>query len=108
MLKLTPEYLESQLNTAKKYSRFKPSIFLKQVSRVDYANFSEKLYRFPGFYAQTRTVRKYPEHNSAHLLGYVGEVTEQQTKQDPLYKSGDYIGINGLENHEHILRGEKE
>jgi penicillin-binding protein 2 len=108
MLKITPEYLESQLNTAKKYSRFKPSIFLKQVSRVDYANFSEKLYRFPGFYAQTRTVRKYPEHNSAHLLGYVGEVTEQQTKQDPLYKSGDYIGINGLEkSYEHILRGEK-
>ncbi len=108
MLNISPQFLETQINAAKRYSRFKPSIFLKQVSNTDYAKFSEKLYRFPGFYAQTRTVRKYPEHNSAHLLGYVGEVTDKQVKEDQNYKSGDYIGVNGLEKaYEHILRGEK-
>jgi penicillin-binding protein 2 len=108
ILRITPQYLKSQLNAAKRYSRFKPSIFLKQVSNTDFAKFAEKSFKFPGFYAQTRTVRKYPEHNSAHLLGYVGEVTEKQTKDDPNYKSGDYIGVNGLEKaYEHILRGEK-
>lgn len=108
MLNITPQYVQTQLKAAKRHSRFKPSIFLKQVSNTDYAIFSEKLHNFPGFYSQTRTVRKYPEHNSAHLLGYVGEVTERQTKDDPNYKSGDYIGVNGLEKaYEHILRGEK-
>ncbi len=108
LLKITPEFLKSQLKAATRYSRFKPSIFLKQVSNVDFAKFAEKSYKFAGFYAQTRTVRKYPEHNSAHLLGYVGEVTEKQIKEDPDYKSGDYIGVNGLEKaYEQILRGEK-
>lgn len=98
----------AQLRAAQRHSRLKPSIFLKQVSNEDYAQFAEKSHRFPGFYAQTRTMRRYPERNSAHLLGYVGEITDRQIKEDPYYKSGDYIGVNGLEKaYERELRGEK-
>ena len=108
ILRITPENVVKQIKAAKRYSRFKSSIFLKQVSNIDYAKFIEKSYKFPGFYAQTRTVRKYPEKNSAHLLGYVGEVTDKQTKEDEYYKSGDYIGVNGLEKaYEWVLRGTK-
>ncbi|MDD4745880.1 MAG: penicillin-binding protein 2 [Salinivirgaceae bacterium] len=108
ILRITPVKAKNLIGSAKRYSRFKPSIFLKQVSNIDYAKFVEKSFKFPGFYAQTRTVRKYPQQNSAHLLGYVGEVTERQTKEEEYYKSGDYIGVNGLEKaYESTLRGEK-
>ncbi|HON19191.1 MAG TPA: penicillin-binding protein 2 [Salinivirgaceae bacterium] len=108
ILHIDVDYVKKQLAAAKKYSRFKPSAFLNQISITENALFSEKSYKFPGFYTQTRTIRKYPEHNSAHLLGYVGEVNDQIIKQDTSYKSGDYMGINGLERaYESILKGEK-
>lgn len=108
LLNVSKKNFITQLNIAKKYSRFKPSVILKQMSDIDHANFIEKSYKFSGIYTQKRTIRRYPFHNSAHLLGYVGEVTERQIQQDTYYKSGDYIGVTGLENaYEHILRGEK-
>ncbi len=108
ILGIDKDYVQKQLIATRRYSRLKPSIFLKQISSYENALFVEKNYKFPGFYTQTRAIRKYPEHNSAHLLGYVGEVSDQIIKQDTSYKSGDYIGINGLERaYEHLLRGQK-
>ena len=46
--------------------------------------------------------------NMAHLLGYSREVSEEQLKQYPYYKSGDILGQTGLEKeYEEILRGNK-
>lgn len=86
----------------------KQSIFEKQMSSKTYAKLQEKLYRFKGFYVQARTVRKYPRPISAHLLGYVGEVSKEKAEKDPYYKEGDYIGISGIEkSYEVALRGKK-
>ena len=86
----------------------KPSIFEKQISAETYAALQEKLYRFKGFFVQSRTLRKYPYPTSAHLLGYVGEVDDAVTLVNPYYKSGDYIGISGIEKaYEEELRGKK-
>ena len=68
----------------------------------------EKLYKFKGFFVQARTLRKYPQEIAAHTLGYVGEVSEKITKKNPYYKSGDYIGVSGIEkSYEEELRGKK-
>lgn len=96
------------IQRARKYSYYKPSIFLRQISSVTYAVMQEKLYRFPGFFVQPRTLRKYPRDIAAHALGYVGEVGEGNIEEDDYYQSGDYIGISGIEKYyEEILRGEK-
>lgn len=100
--------LTEKLARAKNYSYRKPSIFLEQLSREDYAYLEEKLYKYPGFYVQARTLRKYPMPVASHLLGYIGEVSKQEITQDPYYAQGDYIGKSGLEKfYENDLRGEK-
>lgn len=107
-LNISKEYVVDNIKIAKKYSRYKPSIFLKQLSKSDYAEFQEKLHKFPGFFVQVRTLRKYPDGIAAHVLGYIGEVDDKITKQNSYYKSGDYIGISGIENtYEEALRGQK-
>lgn len=92
----------------KKVSKYKPSVFLKQVSAKQYGVFQEKEYKFKGFFAQRRTLRSYQYPNAAHLLGYIGEVDENMIKKDSYYTLGDYRGISGLENsYEKHLRGQK-
>ena len=93
---------------AKHYSYRQASIFLKQLSSERYAVLQEKLYKFPGFFVQTRTLRKYPFKSAAHALGYLREVTNQEIKSDPYFRQGDYIGKSGIERtYEKELRGEK-
>ncbi len=99
---------DRQLAKAKHYSRYKPSVFVKQISKEDFGIIQEKLYLYPGFYAQTRTLRHYPEPIAAHLLGNIGEVSQKELENDRFYKAGDYIGKSGIEKYyEKQLRGEK-
>jgi penicillin-binding protein 2 len=100
--------LIKRIAKAKRYSRYKPSIFLKQLSAESYAVLLEKLYKYPGFFVQTRTLRKYPRQSAAHVLGYLREVSDKNIRRDKYYKQGDYIGITGVENsYEKVLRGQK-
>ncbi|MCF8228813.1 MAG: penicillin-binding protein 2 [Bacteroidales bacterium] len=101
------EFVDRLVQT-KKYSYYKPSIFLEQISKEEYAFLEEKLYQFPGFYVQARTLRKYPIPFAAHILGYVGEVDRKEIDKDSYYRQGDYIGKSGIEKtYEHLLRGQK-
>ena len=71
-------------------------------------SWKEKLYKYPGFFVQVRTLRKYARPIAAHLLGYVSEVDTNEINNDDYYKMGDYIGKSGLEkSYETELRGKK-
>ena len=102
------DVFRERLKAARNYSRRAPSVFLKQISAETYAKFQEKLFMYPGFYVQPRTLRKYSRPVAAHLLGYVSEVDESLIKKDPYYKTGDYIGKLGIEEaYEKDLRGKR-
>jgi penicillin-binding protein 2 len=102
------EDYSEKFQKARAYSNVKASIFEKQLSVETYAAFQEKLYRFPGFFVQIRTIRKYPDPMAAHLFGYIGEVDTNITRKDPYYKEGDYIGKSGIEqSYEKVLRGRR-
>jgi penicillin-binding protein 2 len=97
-----------RMKKAHEYSPFLSSAFEKQISKETYGYIEEKLYRFQGFFVQPRTLRKYPMSIGAHILGYIGEVTQKQIDKDYYYKQGDYIGISGIErSYEKELRGIK-
>jgi penicillin-binding protein 2 len=97
-----------KVNKAKAYSRYKPSIFIKEISSFSYASIQEQLFKYSAFFVQTRTLRKYPNNNAAHVLGYIGEVSSKTVDKNPYYHSGDYIGKSGLEYaYEDILRGKR-
>ena len=108
LLGISREDFDKQLKKAKHYSYYKPSVFTKQISKDDAGALGEELYRFPGFYLQTRTLRKYPFPVAAHLLGSIGEVNQKEIDKDAFYHSGDYIGKSGIEKYyEKDLRGKK-
>jgi penicillin-binding protein 2 len=90
------------------YSRFTQQIFMSQLSDKDFSVFQEKMFRFPGFYVQRRTIRQYQYPFAAHVLGDVAEVSPAEIEEDEYYQPGDYIGKLGIErSYEHQLRGEK-
>ena len=108
LIGIDKELFKTKFKIAKSYSNFKPSIFEKQISKETYASLQEKLHNFPGFYVQARTLRKYPRPIAGHVLGYIGEVTQDDIDNSNYYKSGDYIGISGIEkSYEKALRGKK-
>lgn len=63
----------------------------------------------PGISFQSKKIRYYPEkESSAHLIGYVKEVSLDDLEKDSEYTIGDYIGKSGLEEvYEKQLRGKK-
>jgi len=90
------------------YSRFTQQLFMSQISARDFSVFREKMFRFPGFYVQKRSVRQYESPYAAHVLGDVGEVSPADIEDDDYYQPGDYIGKLGVERfYEKQLRGEK-
>lgn len=108
ILKIDPKDIIARLQKARRYSLYKPSVLIAQVSKEDFAYLEEKLFKYPGFYVQARTLRKYPIPIAAHTLGYVGEVTKGEVERFSYYKSGDYIGKSGIEKfYEDSLRGRK-
>jgi penicillin-binding protein 2 len=108
LLNITNEAYNNYLHKAKKYSMITPSIFIAQISKEDYGRIAEVLYRYPGFYFQTRSIRHYPMPIAAHTLGSIGEVTKPEMDKDKYYRLGDYIGKSGIEKYyEKQLRGTK-
>ena len=90
------------------YSRFTQQLFMSQLSESDFSVFQEKMFRFPGFYVQRRTIRQYQQPIAAHVLGDIGEVSKADIEEDDYYQSGDYIGKLGVErSYERQLRGVK-
>ncbi|MDR1645781.1 MAG: penicillin-binding protein 2 [Tannerellaceae bacterium] len=90
------------------YSSYVPQTFMNQLSAQDYGILQEKLYKFPGFYIQNRTIREYEYPHAAHVLGNVGEVNKKDIELDNYYVQGDYSGRSGIErSYENALRGEK-
>lgn len=113
-LGITKEFFVQRMNDIKDrnknpgYSRFTQQLFLTQVDDKDFSAFQEKMYRFPGFYVQKRSIRKYEYPNAAHVLGDVAEVSQGDIDDDDYYQLGDYIGKTGVErSYEKELRGEK-
>ena len=108
LLNIQKNDLVAGIKKATKYSPYKPSILIKQISPESFAVLKEQLYKFDGFHSQSRTLREYSSTAAAHALGYVGEVSGRDIKRDNYYKPGDYIGVNGIEKtYEKQLRGVK-
>lgn len=108
IIQLERQELRDAIKKAKQFSYYKPSIVVGQISPEIYAPLQEKLYKYPGFFVQSRTLREYPSKSAAQVLGYVGEVNQHIIDGDSYYRSGDYIGVSGLEKvYEKELRGIK-
>ena len=81
------------------YSKYTHQVFMTQLSAEECGVFQEKLFKFPGFYIQRRTIRQYTYNSAGHLLGDIGEVSKKDIENDDYYIRGDYIGKQGIEGN---------
>ena len=81
-LKITPEFVRKRFSDLKDrrlnpgYSPYTNQVFLTQLSGEDCGIFQEKMFKFPGFYIQRRTIRQYKYNAGAHILGDIAEVSK--------------------------------
>ena len=104
-----PEF-DSIMQFAKDYSPLKPSLFMRQLSKEDFARIQDALVDYRGFEPRMSSMRTYPAHTMANALGYVSEIGKKRldNQEFPYYRQGDYVGHNGLEEqYEEQLRGKR-
>lgn len=113
-LNITREQFDKRMKDVKNrwmnpgYSKYTHQVLMTQLSAEECGVFQEKLFKFPGFYIQRRTIRQYSYNSAGHVLGDIGEVSKRDIEKDNYYVRGDYIGKQGVErSYEPYLRGEK-
>ena len=106
LVSVAPTDLRSKLKKARRYSSYRSSAVIRQISAQSFGALQEHLHRFPGFYVQKRAQRSYGHIGAAHALGYIGEVTEGFVRKNARYRMGDLHGVSGIEKaYEEELRG---
>jgi len=106
VLGLEYEELKKRLDKAAAYSRYVPSIIVKQLNAREFALISKQLMDFSGIKSRTRSVRSNVAGVAGHLLGEYREVDRADILGDVYYQLGDYKGKSGLEStFERSLRG---
>lgn len=96
-------------------STYQPVPVASDVDTQTALSIMERRREFPGIAAKLEAVREYPAPfnvNAAHILGYLGPVTEEQLEEqgdseaDDRLRRTDVVGRTGLERqYDEILRG---
>ena len=108
ILKIDSNLLLKKINEAKSFSIKLPSIILRQITKEQNALFQEKIWKYPGFFIQKKSLRDYKISIASNLLGYISEVNENEINDQSYYNIGELIGRQGIEkSYEKILRGKK-
>ena len=108
ILGVTQLTLKKRLQSAKYFSRKLPSIIIPLLSKKQNALLQEKIWKYPGFYLQKKSVRDYRYPIASNVLGYISEVNGYELKRESYYSLGELIGRQGIEkSYEKQLRGKK-
>lgn len=103
------EFIDKMKPLYKGTQYYRPNVFLKQITSLEYTKFQEFAFKFNGFYGKARTIRKFSYKTGAHIFGDIGEVNKREIENsEKYYKPGDYIGKSGIEKiYEKELRGKR-
>ena len=100
--------LSERISSARKYSTKLPSVIKSQISKEKNAYLQEKIWLFDGFYLRKNSVRDYIRPFASNVIGYTGEVDQNDIISNPYYEKGEMIGKQGIESYyEDRLRGVK-
>ena len=81
-------------------AKYYPIVLASNITRDHVEIVVENRMRLPGLEREMTPVREYSSNQlAAHLLGYIGEVSEKELGSSGFeeYNPGDYIGKNGIE-----------
>ena len=100
--------LSERISSSIKYSTKLPSVIQSQISKEKNAYLQEKIWLFDGFYLRKNSVRDYIRPFASNVIGYTGEVDQNDIISNPYYEKGEMIGKQGIESYyEDRLRGVK-
>lgn len=103
--------VQERINAAKKYPAFQAAVLYRDLSREDLVAIETHRFHLPGLVIQVKPKRAYLYGStSAHLIGYLSEVTSQQLGQDDYseHRMGDMAGQCGVEKeYETYLHGQR-
>lgn len=100
LLGLDRAELEDRWKKVQGRAKYYPVVLASNISRDQVEIIEENRLRLPGVEIEMKPVREYSSNLlAAHLLGYIGEVSEDEMNKKGLeeYNPGDYIGKNGIE-----------
>jgi penicillin-binding protein 2 len=110
-LSLEKDYLKERFDLVKSLPAFESLKVKEGATPGDIAWVESHILEYPELRVEQQPQRKYPANGSlAHVLGYVGEISPEQLKQqsykDKGLKPGDTIGQSGIEQiYDDYLRG---
>jgi penicillin-binding protein 2 len=108
-LGLDADELRARWEKGKGRARYYPIVVASGITRDQLEFLEENQLWLPGIDIEMKPVREYLDGTlAAHLLGYLGEISEQELSQEAFtsYHPGDYVGKSGLERSwEHMLHG---
>ncbi|MBE9042403.1 penicillin-binding protein 2 [Oscillatoriales cyanobacterium LEGE 11467] len=103
LLDLSTDEILEQLEKAG-FSANVPVRIRRDLDRDTFIALSERTAEFPGLEIRGDSSRYYPHQNfAAHLLGYIGEATEDDLKENPNYPMGMLVGKMGVERSARVL-----
>ncbi len=111
LIEMQPEDIREKLE-GDQVQPHKPVLIKKDVDPGIWFFIRERQSQFPWVQPTELPVRDYNEGDerlAAHVLGYLGEISEEQLQKlkDKGYKAGDIVGTSGVEAYyEDTLRGE--
>lgn len=100
MLGLDRADMADRWEKGKGRAKYYPIVLASNISRDHVEIIEENRMRLPGVEIEMKPVREYTGGQlAAHLLGYIGEVSEKDLDSSGFeeYNPGDYIGKNGIE-----------
>lgn len=100
LLGLDRSELDDRWKKIKGRARYYPFVLASNISRDQVEIIEENRLRLPGVEVEMKPIREYSSNIlAAHLLGYIGEVSEDEMNKKGYeeYNPGDYIGKNGIE-----------
>ena len=110
-LGLEKDFLKERFDLVKSMAAFESIRVKEEATPGDIAWVESHILEYPELRVEQQPQRKYPANGSlAHVLGYVGEISPEQIKQqsykDKGLKPGDIIGQSGIEQiYDDYLRG---
>ncbi len=111
LLEIEPERIEERWKEGLKLPRYRPIPLAVDVGREAMERVQENSVDLPGLIIEVQPRRAFPHDKlAAHLLGYLGEITESELRSERFvgYRSGIQVGKTGLEKlYEAELHGQE-
>lgn len=99
MLEMDETYLKDVISSGWK-GKFQPIRLKRDVDFKTISVLEEHSLDIPGVVYRAEPARLYPDSGfGSHVIGYVGEVSEEELAQNQSYATGEIIGKKGLERY---------